>query len=392
MSDSAAPDDDFDPVINAPRASDASDDQWPDDEEEEQQQPPISRVRPLSQIRETPPLFEPPNPGLAPSTSTAVRPDSADDTNIRLGLWGAPRSGKTTYLSALRIAAQKPVMGYKWALSGCDDTSADFLDESVETFVVKRDFPSPTRGYRTLSWKFEGTKHREHRSKLGAFGNKLLGDHSHDINREFVVEMQDAAGEVFSKTASEQYYEDVQKHLMNADGIVYLFDPLLNKEAKTNSFDFFARTLSRLQRNMREQGRLAGSRLPHFVSVCVTKFDHPEIFQAAMKEGIIYQEHEDAMPVVPATIAPEFLRSLCHDAGSRWVCDQLQSEFLPDRVRYFAMSAVGFHLGHDRRFDLHDFSNIEPDGKHFRSTAIPVNVLEPIISLEQQVRRQAGLA
>ena len=390
MSESAARSDDFDPVADAPRASDYSDEAWPDDDDLREQAVPANPVKPIPEIRQSLPRPSPPPPTTTLPEPSAARPSTANQPDVRLGLWGAPRSGKTTYLSALRIAAQKPVMGYEWTISGRDDASADFLDEGVDRFVADLNFPVPSRGYSTLSWKFEGTRHREQRGRLAAMSKKFLGSRSEEIDREFVVEMQDAAGEIFGKEADERYFQGVQSHLMNAHGIIYLFDPLLHKEAKTKTYDFFARTLSRLQRGMREQGRLAGSRLPHFVSVCVTKFDHPEIFGAAMDHGLINQEHESAMPTVPTSVEPEFLRSLCDDTASRWVCDQFQSAFVPERVRYFATSAIGFHLGHDNRFDISNFSNIAPDGHHFLSAATPINVLEPIISLQEQVRRQLG--
>ncbi|WP_330270276.1 hypothetical protein OG205_23650 [Lentzea sp. NBC_00516] len=310
---------------------------------------------------------------------------------MRLGLWGAPRAGKTTYLSALRIAAQKPVGGYNWSISGCDPASVKFLKESVQRFVRDKDFPPATIGYRPLSWRFQGARHHEVESLFGRLRKKLSAGTSHEVTREFIVEMQDAAGESFGEDEAARQNTGVLDHLLNANGIVYVFDPIGNKEKGAGSFDFYYDTVDRLKEKMRELDMLAGSSLPHFVSVCVTKFDHPDIFDAAMKAGIIYQEHEGAMPVVPSSIAPEFLRSLCQDEGSRWVCDTLQSDFLPERVKYFATSSVGFHLNNGK-FNLRDYSNVAEDGRHFLSAAAPINVLEPIISLADRVRDQEGMA
>ena len=313
---------------------------------------------------------------------------------MRIGLWGAPRSGKSTYLSALCIAAQRPVMGNDWSISGCDPASVDFLTESVKRFVREKDFPRPTRAHRTLSWRFEGTRHLDPGGRFSGLRRMLSASSARRIDDEFVVEMQDAPGESFGEGEEAKLADDVQNHLRKADGIVYVFDPIGNADLRTKSFDFYYDTLERLKATMREDGLMVGGRLPHFVSVCVTKFDHPDVFDAAMKAGIIYQEHEGAMPVVPSSIAPEFLRSLCQDDASRYVCTSLTSDFLPERVGYFATSAVGFHLDNGK-FDLGSFSNVTPDGNHFRSAATPINVLEPIISLVRNVRKareQGGTA
>ncbi|GHG01334.1 hypothetical protein GCM10017567_15690 [Amycolatopsis bullii] len=395
MSEAAVPDDDFDYLADlTPVVGFSDDDNSP---KLEVADPPPEIVWPASgdveEGREGPRMVAP-RPAASGSRPTAPRPvlqPSASEADVRIGLWGAPRAGKTTYLSALRIAAQKPVMGYRWSLSGCDTASADFLNESVKRFVRDKDFPAPTRGYRTLSWRFEGTRHHPENGRFAKLRKKLSVGSPQEVDIEFIVQMQDAAGETFGEGEAAKHYDGVRSHLMNADGIVYVFDPIGNEEKATKSFDFYFETLERLKTGMREQGLLVGGKLPHFLSVCVTKFDHPAIFNAAMKAGIIYQEHEGAMPVVPSSIAPEFLRGLCRDEGSRWVCDTLESEFLPERVSYFATSAVGFHLS-DGKFNLRNFSNVAPDGQHFLGAAMPINVLEPIISLHRRVRGQAGLA
>lgn len=395
MSESATPDDDFDYLADAPPATD-----WPDDDEmsdEEdfvvEQPVPITRSRPIVEMPVSPELtrLRRPNPGPVQTAPAVMRQADTSKADIRLGLWGAPRSGKTTYLNALRVAAQKPAMGYRWTISGCDAASTDFLNGSVKRFVRDKDFPMPTIGYGTLSWRFEASRHRSESSRFAKLLKRLSMSSPQEVDIEFVVELQDAAGEYFGEGYEVDHSAGVHNHLMNTNGIVYMFDPIGNREEETKSFDFYFDTLERLKSGMRQKGLLAGSKLPHFLSVCVTKFDHPEIFNAAMREGIIYQANESSMPVVPPSIAPEFLRSLCQDEGARWVCDSLESEFLPERIRYFATSAVGFHLSNGR-FNLRNFSNMAPDGRHFLSAAEPINVLEPIISLERRVREQVGMA
>lgn len=339
------------------------------------------RAEPRRPDRRVPPPADIGDDGI----QDASRARAASDDDIRIGLWGAPRAGKTTYLNALNIAAQKPVMGYDWTISGCDEPSVEFLRGGVKRFVRDKKFPVATKAYQTYAWRFEGTRHRAARGRLGRRMAKLFSE-AH-VDSEFIVELQDVSGEAYGEVMWEQY-EAVQNHLLNSQGIVYIFDPVGNEEERTNSFDFYYETIDRLKTRMRERGRLVGGRLPHYVSVCVTKFDHPQVFEAAMAAGHIYQADDGAMPEVPSKITAEFLRDLCRDDGTKYVCDSLENDFLRGRVEYFTTSSVGFHLtrGH---FDRQDFTNASGDG--FRAAAHPINVLEPIISLARRIRNEAGV-
>jgi hypothetical protein len=289
-------------------------------------------------------------------------------------------------LNALTIAAQKPVMGYEWTISGCDASSVEFLRGSVKRFVRDKRFPPPTKAYQTFAWRFEGKKHRAPRGKLAKEMAKLFSQAT--VDTEFIVELQDVSGEAYGEEMRQQY-EAVQNHLLSSQGIVYVFDPIGGDEGKTNSFDFYYETIDRLKTTMRDRGLLVAGKLPHYVSVCVTKFDDPRIFEAAMGAGLISQRDDSAMPEVPPQIAPAFLRSLCRDDATKYVCDSLENDFLRGRVTYFTTSSIGFRL-QDDRFDRKEFTNTSEPGS-FHVAAHPINVLEPIISLARRIRNGSGV-
>jgi len=82
--------------------------------------------------------------------------------------------------------------------------------------------------------------------------------------------------------------------------------------------------------------------------------------------------------------------------GARWVRSQLRQYFRPDRIRYYAISSVGYKkpLGPDPenarpgfRFDPDDFSNVvERGGKpQILGPVEPVNVLEPLVDLHMKI-------
>ena len=69
----------------------------------------------------------------------------------RIGLWGAPGSGKTTYLAALQIAVNR-AQDRNLMIFGVDDSSTDFLVENTAMLTRERRFPAATALQQQLSW------------------------------------------------------------------------------------------------------------------------------------------------------------------------------------------------------------------------------------------------
>lgn len=305
---------------------------------------------------------------------------------ITIAVWGAPRSGKTTFLRAMPFAAQEPVSGYLWNIAGRDKASREFLKDGIKQVIRDRIFPPASVGSIPLAWKFRGKKPRQDREGIFRWFADLLHDDAAGPDIEFVVEVNDVAGEVFAEKEGEsqgRLREQMLDSMIRADGIVYVFDPIGTTQDDTNSFDYYVDTVERLKERAEGLNRMVGTgQLPQHVSVCVTKLDDPLVFEAAAAAGLVYSAESDALPEVPAEFAAKVLRELCLDEGSQYVCDRLEKDFVPSRIRYYVTSAVGFHQV-DGRFDRADFGN--GVGRKFRSVARPINVVEPIFSLYQRI-------
>ncbi|MGA2830291.1 MAG: hypothetical protein ABSF03_29755, partial [Streptosporangiaceae bacterium] len=61
----------------------------------------------------------------------------------RIGLWGAPTCGKTTFLAALNIAVSQAA-AQELMIFGVDDASTDFLVDNTAKLTSERKFPAGT--------------------------------------------------------------------------------------------------------------------------------------------------------------------------------------------------------------------------------------------------------
>ncbi|MFB6988909.1 MULTISPECIES: hypothetical protein [unclassified Streptomyces] len=300
---------------------------------------------------------------------------------VRIGLWGAPRSGKTTYLAALPIAAmqQQRYGRPNWVIGGMNPESNEFLSDGVTQLSIQRVFPDATVGLRSLSWSFQGEA-----TSSGAFRRRV---------REvgFVLETQDVTGEAYRGDEENALRRRVLDQLADSQGLVYLFDPLLDAQRATESLNFLFSTLNELNSRVRDAGGLHRNRLPHHVSICVTKFDHPDVFRPAVEAGWVTQDSVGSqLPGVPTEQAARFFQWMCDDfrgSTARLVRDGLSNYFHPERISYYATSAIGFRLNPQHIFDYSNYLNVESvDGvPRICTSPVPINVLEPLTELENRI-------
>jgi hypothetical protein len=311
---------------------------------------------------------------------TARQEDGSAADRMRIGLWGAPRSGKTTYLAALPIAAmqyQRHEEG-NWLIGGMTAESSTFLNNSVTELTIERRFPPATAGLEGMSWSFNGQE-----PGTGMMRRRLR-------EAGFVLEIQDAPGEAFEQR--NPMHTRVIDQLARAQGLIYLFDPLGDAQKDTRSLTFFFSTLNELNNRIRNAGGHDRGRLPHHVSVCIAKFDHPEIFQPAVEAGWVTQDTVGSqLPRVPSHLADGYFQWLCNDyrgATARLVRDGLSAYFHPERVKYYATSAIGFRLNPQHVFDYRNYANVEIVNGEPRicTSPEPINVLEPLTDLERRMR------
>jgi hypothetical protein len=337
----------------------------------------------------------PPDPVPIPS----VRPDAPRRDTVRIGLWGSTRSGKTTFLSALPIAAMQGTnSSSNWVVSGLGDVAARTLTEGVHQLTRERRFPVATEAIDPLTWSFMGEEASEAMfPELSRWWRRpTTRSATRSTQRiDFALELQDVPGEYYR---TGKVNPRVVDHLARSQGLLYLYDPILGSAADTESFEFFYTTLQLVVSRVRDEGRFDGNRLPHHVSVCVTKFDDPGFFQAAVMAGWVNQEQaRSRLPHIPVEQGPAFFNWVCeqfHGGSAPLIQSALQNFFHPNRIEYFASSAIGFRLNPSGVFDYSDYVNVEiVDGKpRIRSLPRPVNVLEPLIRLEHRIRRAQGPA
>ena len=344
------------------------------------------------------PLGGPAWSGVSPPSPFGQQPDSVPDSvlpplaipvqqagsgssaAVRIGLWGATGAGKTTYLAALPIAAiqQQRLDQGNWIIGGVTQEASDFLTAGVRMLSSERRFPHPTQSIEKLNWSFTG--------ETAASGR--LRKRAREV--QFQLEVQDAPGEFFKE--GQTSHPAVLDHLARSNGLVYLFDPLLDAEEGLMSINYLYTTLSQLGERIRDEGRLEQNRLPHHVAVCVTKFDHPDIFRPAVEARWVQQDDTHAkIPRVPADQGEQYFNWICDDfrAGTaRLVRDALRSFFHPERISYYATSAIGFRLNPQNVFDYRSYANMEVVEGESRlcSAPSPINVLEPLIDREQRIR------
>ncbi len=329
-----------------------------------------------------------------------------------IGLWGAPGSGKTTFLAALFIAVNRSNLDLR--IYGVDDESTEFLVESTDTLAKEHRFPAATAQVKSLSWTMSMMTKMQV-TERGRFGRQNFSTIT--VPAEFSIDLRDAPGRVFGRQPAVSGStggsrldidgdepadtpnrlpvpalsdDDMMDYLAGCDGVLLLIDPVREQESG-DAHQYFQGTLLRIA-----QRRLAamppGSRLPHHVAVCISKFDHPDVYQFARRSGYrTYAENDPFFPRVDDRDAERFFLDLCRrseHSDAELVTNALAQYFHRDRIRYFATSAIGFYLGQASRFREGDPYNLMKQGggtNKIRGQVHPINVLEPMLWLGHRV-------
>jgi hypothetical protein len=191
--------------------------------------------------------------------------------------------------------------------------------------------------------------------------------------------------------------EEVLAALAASDGILLFFDASADGSHYGQSYgvayENFLNSVAYLEHRMRLTGDLKGSRLPHRVAVCISKYDEPSLFQVAKAGGFLTARPDDPrmFPRVNDDRAEEFFEALCarsSDGSADLYSHAIRRHFHPDRVRYFAVSSIGFRLSASGHFDPADPCNLDYGDGHgppvIRGDIHPINVLEPLLWAARQ--------
>ena len=315
-----------------------------------------------------------------------------------VGLWGAPSCGKTTFLAALYVAVNRASQDLN--IFGVDDNSTEFMVDSNRMLTNEHQFPEGTQVVSSYSWTMNMTTmvQPDKTSRFARQGAPVA------VPAQFNLDLRDAPGRFFGSDPGASPSsrldlgdgtpdaapdpEEMMDYLAGCTGLLLLIDPVRERRYG-DAHEYFQGTLLRIA-----QRRMAlmppGSKLPHYVAVCITKFDDPEIYRFARLNGFRTYDDDDQymFPRVHSDDAEVFFRELCNSdiSDADLICNGLRKFFYPDRIRYFATSAIGFYLK-GARFREDDAWNVtEVDGQaKIRGQIHPINVLEPLLWLGQCV-------
>jgi hypothetical protein len=345
--------------------------------------------------------------GQLPTASGPVR------TMGKVGMWGAPSSGKTTFLASLSIAAnRKPAESL--VIYGTDTESTEFLNNETARLTFQQQFPPATEANKHLSWVL----HMELEASVRRWG---IFPTTTTRPFQFNLDLLDEPGRVFADTpeiagvassaakqsAARLFGDDEETasspmavagdeeafldQLASCQGLLLLFDPVREWREGT-AFNYFHGTLMHLAQRLLPTR--PGAKLPQFVAVCTTKFDHPDVYRRARDKGYRTFQPTDRhhFPRVSDSLAERFFVDMVKESqrgNADLVRNALRHFFQRDRVKFFVTSAIGFHL--DRRlgtFQEDEFSNVVDQAggtPRIRGPVYPINVIEPLMWLGERL-------
>ncbi len=328
-------------------------------------------------------------------------PRSQQDTVQQIALWGAPQSGKTTFLSALKIAVE--TSGLDMRLIGRQDASTHFLSNSTELLLYDRLFPSATEAVQWFTWILSWNGGPQRPQPTQSWNAALPADEL------ATIEVLDAPGRLYGTGRQVPQSRDhaanvrlgdggdpqaldnvIIENLIRCGGVLLLIDPM--EERKSGSaYRYFHPTLDKLAQRLLS----SGGRLPHKVAVVATKFDDPEVYSHAQRysraqsdEFNLFERSQPHFPRISGDHAERFLLSFCRESQvSRMhlFTSALRRYFQEDRIRFFVTSSIGFYVDPvSGVFDENDYQNtVKQDDRtvQVRGDINPVNVLEPLLWL-----------
>jgi hypothetical protein len=338
--------------------------------------------------------------------SGTPRARSDGENAVKIGLWGPPQSGKTTYLAALPIAVSDGnSRNGSWIIFPRSPKSRVMKEKFEKVLVEDRRFPQTTVGASDpLEWLFvgnlAGSKYDRRWPRWRRRG---------ELESRFMLDLIDVQGDAYhndpdQETAKSEAASAALDHLADAQGIIYLFDPIGERDNR-DSAAYVRGTVNELLERAARNGR-PRRYLPHQVSVCITKFDDGELFDQARRMKLV-TDGDDGMPRVRDNDAEQFFDELCsgrfwnkrYERGqhsAQYVREQIRNVFHPDRIRYFVTSSIGFWMEPpigDKTSawfdpDKSDNTSEWDDQPGIVGKVRPINVLEPLISLQQRLARR----
>lgn len=303
-----------------------------------------------------------------------------------ISLWGAPTAGKSTFAAALAVALEKHP-DQLWRLRGVDRRSAEELGTMRDALVQHGKFPVGTMDPADYNWEIVNPDPRA--------GNRgLFGLPRRDKTVRIPLHLRDAPG----RHANPERWRDTQgardlvDTIASSAGIIYLYDPV--QEAEFG--DAYLHTGSLIAQLDERAGGGRGGLLPHYLAVCLAKFDDDRVFRSARAANVVdYDYTGDGSPYVETEGAEAFFRLMCRfspNPAAQELPPLLQRHFHPDRIKFYVTSAIGFYVNpRTNRFERDDFRNVLREHgkpKKIRGAIHPINVMEPVLWLTENLKRE----
>lgn len=296
---------------------------------------------------------------------------------LNLAMWGAPASGKTTFLCTLNLALQRIDSG--WNLTAANSRAEELLVNTAAQLIGDGAFPAATLTPEEYPWTLQG-------QVLATVRRGLRKEHE-PVQVRIPLELTDWPGGTAGSDDGQLI--DPLDQLLGSSGIFFMFDPV----RELHEGDSYERITALCSQAARVLG---DSRLGQFIAVCVTKFDEPRVLEMAREMELIAADRRDPhrFPRVHDDDARKFFRHLCEASAGRngdMVVTALERYFRPERIKYFVTSAVGFYTDpQSRTFNPDDLQNVIPvsgvtDSPQVRGSIRPINIGEPLLWLTQQI-------
>jgi hypothetical protein len=316
------------------------------------------------------PLVEPGERGV-PRRAAPTRVPTA---TAQLVVLGPPGSGRTTFLGVLDLALKRQHHGF--TLAGADEPSMELLISATERLVRHHEFPRAAAG----TEKFQGALSGPASSAPQLTqGGAVESTKPAQRPLQLALDIAGPSREIVART----------------EGILIMFDPIRELEHR-DAFTMIDGFLRRVTSEFKPGSSGAPDKLPHYVAVCVTKYDDARVLDAAISLKMLTTDPHDPLgfPRVHDNDAREFFVRLSgvrgHNDGERLVA-HLNQVFHEGRVQFFVTSAIGFYVDpRTGRFDPDDTQNFftpaaEPGTTKIRDGIRPINVVEPILWLADRI-------
>jgi len=311
-----------------------------------------------------------------PPDSQAPRPQEG------ITLLGGPQTGKTTFLAALQIALlHAEHLG--WSVGGNDPASTQAMIGFMDTMTRLHAFPRPTREQlEKYKWVLTGDTRR-----VWVWDRWL--PRREDRTTRIPLDVVDGPGGAAdnSKGFTAGLGQDLVQSMASSAGLIIFFDPLMEVE-RGETFQHLYGALRTVRDQLTPRGKL-----PHYVAVCITKYDAVPVYRSAVAMRVVEQSPDgQRFPYVPESDAEDFLRALIKKSSgddASLIPKMIKQTFYKDRVRFFVTSAIGFYVATpDGVFDGNDYQNhVRGKPDRIRGGVYPINVVEPVLWLGNHVAK-----